>query len=154
MVHHSRARPSRRSRCGLALLGVLLLACEPQPDKHSAAPASAEPEAASRGHVHLAATRVAESTRAELDTLLLLDSARARPRISGYLANVSETLSALRDEMTYFSMADSVWMALADSVSRDVRAIEAARDPYSLLAVHGDRFRRLLDHTEELHDGR
>jgi hypothetical protein len=133
---------------------TLLASCEPSPDRHSAAPASAAPEPAGQGHVHLAATRIAEGTRAELDTLLLLDSARVRERLPVYLGHVDETLAAVRAEMTYFSMGDVVWAALADSVSDDIRAIRGAPDPYNLLAPHGDRFRRLLDHTEELHDRR
>lgn len=71
-----------------------------------------------------------------------------------YLDRVDETLAAMRAEMTYFGMADGVWAALADSVSDDLRTIRGAAYPFNLLAAHGDRFRRLLDHTEELHDRR
>lgn len=143
------------SRCwSFAAAITLVAACDPSPDRHSGAPASATPEPAGQGHVHLAATRIAESSRAELDTLLLLDSASVRRRLPAYLNQVDETLAAISAEMTYFGMADGVWAALADSVSDDSHAIRGATYPYNLLAAHGDRFRRLLDHTEELHDRR
>ena len=151
------SREMRRARIGRRMVAAsiaLLLACDPPPDRHSAAPASIEPERSSRGHVHLAATRIAEGTRAELDTLLSVDSAAVVSRLPSYLAHAAETLEALEAEMSYFTMADSVWIALADSVARDLALMSSAPNARNLLPVHGDRFRRLLDHSEELHDSR
>lgn len=136
-------------------LFAMVLGCKEPSDRHASGPGSIQPEPARSGHVHTAQGRVAIQARAELDTLLALNPDAAAGRVATYLGLARETLTALRYEVTYFKLADETWIALADSVDQDITELGAeGPQRIDVLRRHGDRFRRLLDHTEELHDRR
>ena len=91
--------------------------------------------------------------RAHLDSLAATPPQFAVGMMASHDAMASQMLDAMGADMTAMGMkADSAWLALTDSVKRDLAELPtlAGQRLESRLRTHVDRFRRLMATHQEM----